>query len=264
MPNPLELLTKPLQIGAQIAFGAIGNIQKLIQGAGGGDHQEEPPQDHQKLQREEQERQGQRPSSQRRPAARNAKPKQLDDATITDKVETILFRDDDVDKGKIDVNTADGVVYLRGQAKTPQQIKALEAQTRAIPEVKGVENLLHLPKTPAPTRADTPRPQQKSRRTKGTAAARKRTTPKRTTTERKTPATANAEPTPKELASKREGRQPAPLGSSGESSGSGGSTATGATSQSEPSPREAAQKGEGRKPAPLGSTGNGSSGSGGS
>jgi hypothetical protein len=229
MPTPLEILTKPLQIGAQVAFGAIGNIQKLIQGLNGGEHHEEPPQDHQKLQREEQERQGQRPSSQRRPANRNAKPKRLDDATITDKVETILFRDDDVDKGKIDVNTADGVVYLRGQAKTPEQIKALEQQTREIPEVKGVENLLHLPKTPAPTRADTPRTQQKSRRTKGTAAARKRTVAKRTSTERKTSAAANAEPTPRELASKGEGRQPAPLGSTGSGSASSGSTSSGSS-----------------------------------
>jgi hypothetical protein len=229
MPTPLELLTKPLQIGAQVAFGAIQNIQKLVQGFSGGEHQEEPPEAHQKLQREEQERQGQRPAAQSRPAARRAKPKRLDDATITDKVETILFRDDDVDKGKIDVNTADGVVYLRGQAKTPEQIKALEAQTREIPEVRGVENLLHLPKTPAPTRADTPRSQQKSRRTKGTAAARKRTTPKRTSTERRTSAAAKAEPTPKELASKREGRRPAPLGSTGSGSSGNGSSGNGSS-----------------------------------
>jgi hypothetical protein len=230
MPTPLELLTKPLQIGATVALGAIQNIQKLVQGFSGGDHQEEPPEAHQKLQREEQERQGQRPAAQSRPAARRAKPKPLDDATITDKVETILFRDDDVDKGKIDVNTADGIVYLRGQAKTPEQIKALETQTREIPEVKGVENLLHLPKTPAPTRADTPRTQQKTRRTKGTAAARKRTTPKRASAERKTSTAANAEPTPKQLAAKREGRKPAPLGSTGSATtGSGSSGGNGSS-----------------------------------
>ena len=27
MPNPIELLTKPLQIGVQLAFAAIQNIQ---------------------------------------------------------------------------------------------------------------------------------------------------------------------------------------------------------------------------------------------
>lgn len=185
MPTPFDLLTKPLQIGVQIASGAI----KLIQGlAGGGD---EPPQ------REE-------PKPEPPKARRPPEPKPLDDATITDKVETILFSGDAVDKGKIDVNTADGVVWLRGEAGTPEQIKALEAQALEIPEVKQVENLLHLPKTPA---------QKRTRRSTGKAAARKRA-PKRTTSERKTPATPKAEPTPRELASTRQGRKPAPLGSS--------------------------------------------------
>jgi hypothetical protein len=206
MPTPLEILTKPLQLGAQLAFGAIQNIQRLI---GGGDQQPDE-QPHQKLQHEEQERAGQR-----QPQRRPARPKQLDDATITDKVETTIFRDTAVAKGKIDVNTADGVVWLRGEAKTPEQIKEIEAKTRAIPEVKDVENLLHLPKTPANKKPH--------RRT----PPRKRTTPKRTTAERKTTAAANAEPTPRELASKGEGRQTAPLGSSG--SGSGGGNGNGST-----------------------------------
>jgi hypothetical protein len=194
MPSPLELLTKPLQIGAQLALGAIRAIQELA----GGSRHEEP------VQREQPKPEP--PQTQRRPS----KPKPLDDATITDKVETILFRDASVDKGKIDVNTSDGVVWLRGVAKTPEQIKALEAKALEIPEVKQVENLLHLPKTPA---------QKKPRRSTGTAAARKRA-PKRTTSERKTPATAKDEPTPKELASKHEGRKPAPLGSSDNGGGS--------------------------------------------
>jgi hypothetical protein len=195
MPNPLELLTKPLQLGLQLAFAAIQNIQGLL----GANKAEVPAQ-----------KQQPQPARRRAPA----KPKQLDDATITDKVETILFRDDSVEKGKIDVNTADGVVWLRGEAKTPEQIKALEAKALAIPQVKQVENLLHLPKTPAPKQA---------RRSKGTAAARKRA-PKRTTSERKTPATAKAEPAPKDLAKTREGRKPAPLGSSS-GNGSSGSAA---------------------------------------
>jgi hypothetical protein len=198
MPNPLELLTKPLQIGAQLVIRAIGGVHQAVQGITGSAAEHEAPQ---------------RTEPERKPAARRpAKPKPLDDATITDKVESILFRDAGVDKGKIDVNTADAVVWLRGEAKTPEQIKKLEAAALAIPEVKQVENLLHLPKTPAPS---------KTRRHKGTAAARKRA-PKRTTSERKSPAGAKAEPTPKELAARHEGRRPAPLGSSG-----GGSPASG-------------------------------------
>ena len=50
------------------------------------------------------------------------------------------------------MNAAAGVVWLRGEARTPEMIKALERQALEVPEVSRVENLLHLPKTPAPTR----------------------------------------------------------------------------------------------------------------
>jgi hypothetical protein len=104
-------------------------------------------------------------------------PKDLDDVALARKVETIIFRDAAVPKGQIDVNCADGVVWLRGEAKTPAMIKALERQTAAIPEVVQVENLLHLPKTPAPTRTDTPATQRRTRSsTKRPSAARKVTT----------------------------------------------------------------------------------------
>ena len=79
-------------------------------------------------------------------------PKDLDDVAIARKVETVIFRDDQVPKGKIDVNCAEGVVWLRGEAKTPEMIKMLQREAEAVPEVRRVENLLHLPKTPAPGR----------------------------------------------------------------------------------------------------------------
>jgi hypothetical protein len=220
MPNPLNTLTKPLQIGARIALGAVQLAQHALQQLTGGGHPDEP----ERRPEPQPQEQPSKPRSQpRRGSAAQAKPKQLDDATITSKVESVLFRDDSIDKGKINVNTADGVVWLRGEARTPEQIKELEARTLEIPEVKQVENLLHLPKTPAPTRADTPRTQQKTRRTKGTASARK-AAPKRTSSERKT-TTAAAEPTPKELAEAGKGRQAAPLGAEG--GGSGGSSGNG-------------------------------------
>ncbi|MEA2244203.1 MAG: hypothetical protein QOD24_3759 [Solirubrobacteraceae bacterium] len=93
------------------------------------------------------------PRAARKPSRQASRiPKDLDDVALARKVETILFRDDSVPKGHIDVNAADGVVWLRGQAKTPEMIKGLERQCAAIPEVRRVENMLHLPKTPAPTR----------------------------------------------------------------------------------------------------------------
>jgi osmotically-inducible protein OsmY len=87
----------------------------------------------------------------------------MDDTTLTRKVETEIFRLSGVAKGKIDVNSARGVVWIRGEAKTPALIERVEAKAASIPEVKRVENLLHLPKTPAPTRTDTPARQRKTR-----------------------------------------------------------------------------------------------------
>src|SRR4051794_9284621 len=137
-------------------------------------------------------------------------PKDIDDVGLARKVETVIFRDSSVPKGKIDVNAADGVVWLRGEAKTPDMIKALERQTQAIPEVKRVENLLHLPKTPAPTRTDTPPSQRKTRSTTRKPTARK--VQGRVTNERRS---AVGEDLPVEAAHEGEGRQPAPLGSKG-------------------------------------------------
>jgi hypothetical protein len=97
------------------------------------------------------------------------------------------------------------VVYLRGEVKRPDQIKDLEARARTIPEVRGVENLLHLPKTPSPTRADSPRQAQKNPRSprpaprKRTSATRVRTTaeaPPRTTTAEAPPRATAAEAPP--------------------------------------------------------------------
>jgi hypothetical protein len=147
-----------------------------------------------------------------RHAAAPAKPKPgMDDVTLQRKVETIVFRPQGAPKGSVDVNVAEGVVYLRGQVKNPDQVKALESAVRAIPEVRGVENLLHLPKTPAPTRADTPRRQQKTRQTAPRSARPDAGKPgPRVATGR---TTAGAEPTPNEAAAEGTGRKPAPMGS---------------------------------------------------
>ncbi len=247
MPNPIDTLTKPLQIGARVAFGAFQAAQKAAQGLIGGGHHEEPPQQ----QREEAKPAPAKPRAQAQPRPRrNTKPKQLDDRTITDKVETELFRDAKVAKGKIDVNTADGVVWLRGEAKHPEQIKELEAKALAIPEVKQVENLLHLPKTPAPTRADTPKPEQKTRRHKPKSASVK-AAPVVAPSERKT-TTAGAEPSPKELAKEHKGRQPAPLGSHDPDAKSEAKPAAAAPKADAPkpaAPKAAAPKAAAPKPA---------------
>jgi osmotically-inducible protein OsmY len=75
---------------------------------------------------------------------------QPDDVTLARKVESKIFRDADIPKGKINVNAENGVVFLRGEADTAEMIDDLVEQTCKIQGVRDVENLLHLPKTPAP------------------------------------------------------------------------------------------------------------------
>jgi osmotically-inducible protein OsmY len=75
-----------------------------------------------------------------------------DDATLAHKVETELFRDADVPKGDINVNAENGVVYLRGQVADEGLAETLGKSARKIQDVREVENLLHTPGTPAPTK----------------------------------------------------------------------------------------------------------------
>ena len=77
-------------------------------------------------------------------------PKEFDDATLTRKVETEIFRDADVPKGQINVNVQEGVVQLRGEVPNPDMLNDLVEKTRKVQGVRDVENLLHLPGTPAP------------------------------------------------------------------------------------------------------------------
>lgn len=80
-----------------------------------------------------------------------AKP-QPDDVTLARKVESEIFRDADVPKGRINVNAEGGTVYLRGEIDDPDLIKDLEKAARKVQGVREVENLLHAPGTPAPTK----------------------------------------------------------------------------------------------------------------
>jgi osmotically-inducible protein OsmY len=71
------------------------------------------------------------------------------DAVLAQKVMSELFRDRDIPKGDINVDAVNGVVSLRGQVRRPGQINEIESRVRRIDGVLEVENLLHLPGTPA-------------------------------------------------------------------------------------------------------------------
>jgi len=159
----------------------------------------------------------------------------LTDAALAHKVESVLFRDGAVPKGDIDVNAVGRVVYLRGKARSATMVADLSVRTQAIAEVERVENLLETPRTrskakgaaakrasgsrgAAATRASKATPAKRASGSKGAAAKRGSSArgrqPSRRVNAEVPPTAPEAEPTPRELAAKGEGRRAAPLGSS--------------------------------------------------
>jgi hypothetical protein len=73
------------------------------------------------------------------------------DQTLVDKVRTEIFRRPDAPKGAVNVSAVEGIVYLRGEVPSSEEIERLVDDTLAVTGVLRVENLLHTPGTPAPT-----------------------------------------------------------------------------------------------------------------
>jgi osmotically-inducible protein OsmY len=68
----------------------------------------------------------------------------LDDATLAHKVESVLFRDPHVPKGRININAEHGVVVLRGEVEQPNELRDIERTVKDIDGVQGVRSLLHV------------------------------------------------------------------------------------------------------------------------
>jgi osmotically-inducible protein OsmY len=79
------------------------------------------------------------------------KSEEPDDVTLAHKVETEIFRDADAPKGDVSIDVQKGVVNLRGTVADEQWIARLAEQAEQVDGVKGVNNLLHRPGTPAPS-----------------------------------------------------------------------------------------------------------------
>jgi BON domain len=105
-----------------------------------------------------------------------------EDVELIRKVETEVLRDTASPEFAVDVNPIGGVVKLSGRAESTDHVRELQRRALSVPGVKRVENELSVPDTPAPGpfNAERHRP--------------------------------DAEPLPKDLAERGEGRQPAPLG----------------------------------------------------
>ena len=74
----------------------------------------------------------------------------VDDKTLAHKVETEIFRAPDAPKGDVSVDVQQGVAHLRGEVADEQWITRLGDEAEKVDGVKGVQNLLHRPGTPAP------------------------------------------------------------------------------------------------------------------
>jgi hypothetical protein len=70
-------------------------------------------------------------------------PGRLNDPALARKVESEIFRGEDVPKGSINVNAENGVIYLRGEVTESDQIEQLGEAARKVDGVSEVKNLLH-------------------------------------------------------------------------------------------------------------------------
>jgi osmotically-inducible protein OsmY len=83
-------------------------------------------------------------------AAQRGRRQPVDDVTLARKVESELYRRARVPKGHISINAEEGVVFLRGVMDRQDDIERTADAARKIAGVRAVENLIHLPGTPAP------------------------------------------------------------------------------------------------------------------
>jgi osmotically-inducible protein OsmY len=65
------------------------------------------------------------------------------DQALAERVKSEIFQPADAPKDSVNINVENGVVYLRGQVKRPDEIKKLVKEAESVDGVRGVENLLH-------------------------------------------------------------------------------------------------------------------------
>lgn len=78
-------------------------------------------------------------------ASRSPDTRPLDDASLTDRVRSTVFRDGTFPKGDLNVNVERGIVVLRGEIPDAATRERLVAEVEGIDGVWSVRDLLHLP-----------------------------------------------------------------------------------------------------------------------
>ncbi|MDP8991640.1 MAG: BON domain-containing protein [Actinomycetota bacterium] len=77
-----------------------------------------------------------------------------DDKALADKVKSEVLGGQRFEGHQVVVDAADGVVALRGEVQTSEQIDELEGAVRKVAGVRDVENYVHVPGEPAPNKQD--------------------------------------------------------------------------------------------------------------
>jgi len=77
-----------------------------------------------------------------------------DDLTILDRVESEIFGRQGFPKDRINADVVDGVLTLRGQLDSEEDIAQVLTAVRPVPGLVEVVSLLHLPGQPAPNKAE--------------------------------------------------------------------------------------------------------------
>lgn len=84
-------------------------------------------------------------------AARSPDPNPVDDATLTDRVRSIVFRARSIPKGSLNVNVERGIVVIRGEVPDEATRKRITDRVRDVDGVWSVRDLTHLPGQEAQT-----------------------------------------------------------------------------------------------------------------
>ena len=79
-------------------------------------------------------------------------PEPAEGLKLLDRVESELFEDPTVPRGRMNFNVEGRTIVARGQLDSWAEIEEVEAKIRRIPGVAEVRSLLHVPGTPAPNK----------------------------------------------------------------------------------------------------------------
>ena len=76
------------------------------------------------------------------------------DPALVAKVESEVFRGHEFPKDRININAEHGMVILRGELDSPEEVRRFEEAVRGVTGVVGVQSLMHLPGETAPNKRE--------------------------------------------------------------------------------------------------------------